>query len=90
EPTITTSSMTGGKLPGTVRNSDTLVGEGPYTNNHFRFYATGLTYQLNDAWTFSTNYSYSSTRTRRNESVLTLRNGAGDYDDYRSDYGEAY
>ncbi|CAB3842315.1 Ferric-anguibactin receptor FatA [Achromobacter insuavis] len=90
EPTITTSSMTGGKLPGTVRNSDTLVGEGPYANNHFRFYATGLKYQLNDAWTFSTNYSYSSTRTRRNESVLTLRNGAGDYDDYRSDYGEAY
>ena len=49
-----------------------------------------LKYQLADEWTLSTNYSYSSTRTRRNESVLFLRDQAGDYDDYRSDYGEAY
>ena len=42
-------------------------GRGPYADNAFRYYSTGLKYQLADEWTLSTNYSYSSTRTRRNE-----------------------
>ena len=73
-----------------ANDNDRLVGQGPYADNAFRYYSTGLKYQLADEWTLSTNYSYSSTRTRRNESVLFLRDQAGDYDDYRSDYGEAY
>lgn len=91
EPTIYAGTMAGSELPSPVRNdNDRLVGQGPYADNAFRYYSTGLKYQLADEWTLSTNYSYSSTRTRRNESVLFLRDQAGDYDDYRSDYGEAY
>jgi iron complex outermembrane receptor protein len=91
EPTIYAGAMSGDRLPGPVRNDDnTLVGKGTYADNRFRFYATGLTYKLNSDWTFRTDYSYSTTRTRRNESVLFLRDSLGNYDDYHSDYGEAY
>ncbi|ARP92695.1 TonB-dependent siderophore receptor [Bordetella genomosp. 9] len=91
EPSIYTGMMTGTRLPSPVRNdNDNLVGNGTYADNKFRFYSTGLTYRLNPDWTFSTNYSYSSTRTRRNESVLYLQHAAGDYMDNHSDYGEAY
>ena len=91
EPTIYAGAMAGTELPSPVRNDDgTMVGEGPYADNKFRFYSTGLKYRLSDDWTLRADYSYSSTRTRRNESVLFLQNQAGDYDDYRSDYGEAY
>lgn len=91
EPTIYAGQMVGDRLPSPVRNDDdTLVGKGTYAKNKFRFYSTGLTYKLNSDWTVSTNYSYSSTRTRRNESVLYLLDSYGNYDDYHSDYGEAY
>lgn len=91
EPTIYAGAMSGNRLPSPVRNDDnTLVGNGTYADNRFRFYATGLTYELNSDWTFRTDYSYSTTRTRRNESVLFLRDSLGNYDDYHSDYGEAY
>lgn len=91
EPTIYTGQMTGRRLPSPVRNDDdTLVGKGTYAKNEFRFYATGLTYKLNSDWTVSSHYSYSSTRTRRNESVLYLLDSYGNYNDYHSDYGEAY
>lgn len=91
EPTIYAGMMEGSELPSPVRNDNgRMVGEGPYADNQFRFYSTGLKYRLSDGWTLRTDYSYSSTRTRRNESVLFLQNQAGDYDDYRSDYGEAY
>ncbi len=91
EPTIYAGQMAGSELPSPVRNDNgRLVGEGPYADNKFRFYSTGLKYQLSSDWSVRTDYSYSSTRTRRNESVLFLQNQAGDYQDYRSDYGEAY
>ncbi|HYG45739.1 MAG TPA: TonB-dependent receptor, partial [Bordetella sp.] len=90
EPTIFAGAMAGTELPSPVRNSSRLVGAGPYADNEFRFYSTGLNYQLSPDWSVRTDYTYNSTRTRRNESVLFLRNQAGDYDDYRSDYGEAY
>ncbi len=90
EPTIYTGMLTG-ELPSAVRNDDgTLVGEGPEFNNQFRFYSTGLKFDLAPDWTLSTNYSYSNTKTRRNESVLFLKDSLGNYDDYRSDYGEQY
>nr|WP_231755500.1 TonB-dependent receptor [Bordetella sp. N] len=91
EPTIYAGQLSGNRLPRAVRNDDqTLNSKGQYADNEFRYYSTGLKYALNSDWTFSTNYSYSSTRTRRNESVLFLQNQAGDYDNYLSDYGEAY
>jgi len=91
EPTIYAGQLAGTELPSPVRNDNRkLVGEGPYADNAFRYYSTGLNYQLASDWTLRTDYTYNSTRTRRNESVLFLQNQAGDYDDYRSDYGEAY
>lgn len=91
EPTIYAGQLAGSELPSPVRNDNRkLVGEGPYADNAFRYYSTGLNYQLASDWTLRTDYTYNSTRTRRNESVLFLQNQAGDYDDYRSDYGEAY
>lgn len=91
EPTIYAGQLAGSELPSAVRNDNgKLVGQGPYADNDFRYYSTGLKYQLSSDWSVRTDYSYSTTRTRRNESVLFLQNQAGDYDDYRSDYGEAY
>ncbi|MDX5410680.1 MAG: TonB-dependent receptor [Thauera sp.] len=89
EPTITTRSV-GNRLPGVVRNDDTLVGSGSYVDNRFGFVATGLEYQLSDDWKARTGFSHSYSRTRRNESVLNLLNAAGDYSDDRSDYAERY
>ncbi|MBV7485062.1 TonB-dependent receptor [Bordetella sp. BOR01] len=90
EPTIYAGAMEGTELPSPVRNSSRLVGEGPFADNEFRYYSTGLNYELSPGWSVRTDYTYNSTNTRRNESVLFLQNQAGDYDDYRSDYGENY
>jgi len=91
EPTITTSELTGQNLPSPVRNDNgRLVGNGTYSDNAFRFYSTGLKYEISPEWTLSTSYSQSSTKTRRNEEVLYLQDDLGNYDDARSDYGEAY
>ena len=91
DATITAASYTGGTLPSPVRADDhNLEGEGPYADNAFRFYSTGLKYQINDNWSLSTHYTYNSTRTRRNEAVLSLIDDSGAYNDDRSDYGEAY
>lgn len=91
DATITAVELPGGALPSPLRaDNDNLQGQGLYTNNRFRFYSTGLTYALNDNWNVSTHYTYNTTRTRRNEAVLTLTDRDGGYDDYRSDYGEAY
>src|SRR5690606_32415563 len=80
-----------GVLPSPVRNDDdTLIGKGTFADNHFRFYSTGLKYQLAPDWTVSTSYSYSTTATRRNEAVFRLQDGLGNYIDDRSDYGKAY
>src|SRR3546814_6603057 len=84
-------TMAGAELPSPVRNDNSkLVGEGPYADNAVRYYSTGLTYRLDSDGSVRTDYTYNTTRTRRNESVLFLQNQAGDYQDYRSDYGEAY
>lgn len=91
EPTIYTGRLVGSLLPSAVRNdSGLLTGEGTYADNAFRFYATGLKYKIAPDWTLSTSYSASTTRTRRNESVLQPLDELGNYNDYRSDYGEAY
>lgn len=91
DATITTARMIGDTLPSPLRaDNNNLEGEGLYADNAFRFYSTGLKYQLNDNWNVSTHYTYNSTRTRRNEGVLSLTSSQGDYDDFRSDYGEAY
>ncbi|GGC02472.1 ferric siderophore receptor [Oxalicibacterium flavum] len=90
EPTIYTGLM-GNRLPSVVRNNDrTLVGGGTFADNAFRFYSTGLQYALAPDWKLSASYSHSATRTRRNESVLYLSDSLGNYDDYHSDYAEAY
>jgi len=90
EPTIYTGLM-GDRLPSAVRNDDsTLVGGGTFADNALRFYATGLQYALAPDWTLDATVSHSTTRTHRNESVLYLRDGLGNYDDYHSDYAERY
>ena len=91
EPTIYTGLLAGRNLPSAVRNDNgQLVGDGTYADNAFRYYSTGLKYAISPDWTFSTNVSQSSTTTRRNEEVLQLTDGLGNYNDFRSDYGEAY
>lgn len=91
DATITTASMAGDALPSPLRaDNNDLEGPGLYADNAFRFYSTGLKYQLNDRWNVSTHYTYNSTRTRRNEGVLSLTDSQGNYNDFRSDYGEAY
>lgn len=98
EPTITTARPTayspgleGNNLPSAVRNDNgRLAGSGTYLDNAFRFYSTGLKYEISPTWTLSTSYSQSSTKTRRNEDVLYLTDDLGNYQDKRSDYGEAY
>lgn len=91
EPAITTRSLASGGLPSPVRNDDSkLVGGGSVADNDFRYYATGLKYQFNDDWSARAVYSYSTSETRRNESVLRLLDQAGNYENDRSDYGEAY
>ncbi|MFC7287122.1 TonB-dependent siderophore receptor [Herminiimonas glaciei] len=90
EPTIRTSLL-GSALPSPIKNDNgRIVGGGTYADNNFRFYSTGLTYALAPDWKLSANYSYSSTKTRRNESVLRLTDSLGNYLDDHSDYGEAY
>ncbi|MNR76249.1 Ferrichrome-iron receptor precursor [compost metagenome] len=90
EPTIRTSAL-GSALPAAIRNNNrTIVGGGTFADNSFRFYSTGLTYAFTPDWKLSANYSHSSTRTRRNESVLRLSDSLGNYQDDHSDYGEAY
>jgi len=90
EPTIYTGLM-GDRLPSAVRNNDsTLVGGGTFADNALRLHATGLQYALASDWTIDATVSHSTTRTHRNESVLYLRDGLGNYDDYHSDYAERY
>ncbi|MGE4369263.1 MAG: TonB-dependent siderophore receptor [Burkholderiaceae bacterium] len=91
DPTIYTGQLAGFSLPDPVRNdSRRLVGPGTYADNEFRYFSTGLKYKLSPNWTASTYFSHATTRTRRNEEVIFLQDAAGNYDDYRSDYGEYY
>jgi iron complex outermembrane receptor protein len=91
EPTITTASLVGTRLPSPVANDNgRLVGPGNFSDNTFKYVSTGLKYQLAPDWQVSSSYSHSGTRTRRNESVLDLLDAAGNYRNDRSDYGESY
>ena len=91
EPTITTASLAGNRLPSPIANDNNrLVGPGNYADNTFKYLSTGFKYQLAPDWQVRSNYSHSSTRTRRNESVLDLLDAAGNYRNDRSDYGESY
>lgn len=92
DPSIYTGLMTSGMtLPSASGvNGDNLANHDNFVDNRFRYYATGLKYTFNDNWTASSSLSHSTTRTRRNESVLMLTDSQGDYNNYRSDYGEAY
>jgi iron complex outermembrane receptor protein len=92
EATVVTRGLpAGGGLPGTIRNDDgRLAGGGNFADNAFRFHSTGLTYRLAPEWTASASYGHSTTRTRRNESVLRLQDTLGNYEQDHSDYGEAY
>lgn len=91
EPTITTSSLAERHLPQPVANDDgRMVGPGNFSDNEFKYVSTGLKYRLAQDWQLSGSYSHSSTRTQRNESVISLLDSAGNYRNFRSDYGEAY
>lgn len=91
EPTIYTGLLTGRSLPSPVRNDNgRLVGDGTYVDNAFRYYSTGLKYAIAPDWSLSTNVSQSTTKTRRNEEVAQITDELGNYNDFRSDYGEAY
>jgi len=91
EPSIYTGAYAADRLPRPLRNDDqTLNSKGQFANTEFRYYATGLKYTLSPDWTFSTNYSYSATRWRSNQSLLFLADRAGDYLDFPSDQSQAY
>ena len=91
DPSITTSSLTGTILPPASQvNGNNLTNQANFVDNQFRYVSTGLKYKFNDDWTASTSFSHSTTRTHRNESVLSLTDSLGDYNSIRSDYGEAY
>lgn len=91
EPTITTASLAGTRLPAPIANDNgRMVGPGSFADNTFKYVSTGLKYQLAPDWQVRTSYSHSGTRTRRNESVLDLEDAAGNYRNDRSDYGESY
>ncbi|NYT79396.1 TonB-dependent receptor [Alcaligenaceae bacterium] len=91
EPTIYTGLLTGLNLPSAVHNENgRFVGDGTHLNNAFRFYSTGLKHQISPNWTLGASYSQSSTKTRRNEEVIQITDARGNYNDIRSDYGEAY
>ncbi len=80
----------GGALPTTIKNTQTTVGPGTYTDNQFAHMATGLKYQITPDWQALTHFSHSYSKTRRNEQVLHLSNANGDYNVARADYGERY
>ncbi|WP_462390645.1 TonB-dependent siderophore receptor [Acidovorax sp. Q11] len=91
EPTITTASLAGTRLPSPIANDNgRLVGPGNFADNTFKYVSTGLKYQIAPDWQLRSSYSYSGTRTRRNETVLDLLDAAGNYRNDRSDYGESY
>lgn len=90
EPGVLTRSLLGNHLPTPIRNDETIVGPGNYVDNKFGFVATGLKYRIDADWQAQTNFSQSYSKTRRNESILSLQNVAGDYIDARADYGERY
>lgn len=90
-PSIYLGSYTGNVLPATVPNNNGyLTGPGTVSDNEFKYVSTGLKYQLAPDWQLSASYSHSGTRTHRAESVLWLADPAGNYGNYRSDYGESY
>lgn len=90
-PSIYLGSYTGNVLPATVPNNNGyLSGPGTVSDNEFKYVSTGLKYQLAPDWKLSASYSHSGTRTHRAESVLWLADPAGNYANYRSDYGESY
>lgn len=80
----------GSALPTPIKNDQTLVGPGTYTDNKFAHVATGLKYELSPDWQAQANLSRSYSKTRRNEQVLHLENSAGDYNVARADSGERY
>ncbi|WP_423460995.1 TonB-dependent siderophore receptor [Ottowia sp. VDI28] len=90
-PSLYLGSYTGSVLPATIPNNNGyLTGPGTVSDNEFKYVSTGLKYQLAPDWQLSASYSHSGTRTHRAESVLWLSDPAGNYDNYRSDYGESY
>jgi iron complex outermembrane receptor protein len=90
EPSILMTSYTGSALPNVVKNDQTLVAPGTYTDNKFAHTATGLKYQINPDWQAQTNFSHSYSKTRRNERVLNVLNASGNYNVTRADSGERY
>jgi len=91
DPSIYTGLLPGHKLPSAVYSDNgRLVGDGTFFDNEFRFYSTGLKYEISPDWILSTSYSHASTRTRRNEEVLQIADESGRYHVIGSDYGEAY
>jgi iron complex outermembrane receptor protein len=90
EPSILMTSYTGSALPNVVKNDQTLVAPGTYTDNKFAHTATGLKYLINPDWQAQTNFSHSYSKTRRNERVLNVLNASGNYNVTRADSGERY
>src|SRR3546814_16713136 len=83
-------TMAGAELPSPVRNDNSkLVGEGPYADNAFRYYSTGLTYRLASDWSVRTDYTHNTTRTRPTDTVLFTQNQAAAYQATSPDSREA-
>lgn len=85
-PSIYTGTFTGSSLPRPIDSGDgNLTSNDQHLYTNLQFYSTGLSYQLSPDWTLSANYSFSKASRSRNESTLTLLDGAGDYSDSRYD-----
>ncbi|SFD93108.1 iron complex outermembrane recepter protein [Variovorax sp. OK212] len=90
-PSIYTGGYTGTRLPSTISaDNANLVGAGQHLATDFRLFSTGLQYQLSPDWTLSTGYSHSSATRSRNESIASLQDASGGYDDYRYDGTEGH
>lgn len=90
-PSITTSSLTGSRLPSVISGGDrTLVGGGQHLDTNFQLYQTGLSYRIAPDWKASLSYSHSTSKRFRNEGIATLTDAAGNYQDFRSDSREGH
>ncbi|WP_394789776.1 TonB-dependent siderophore receptor [Rhodoferax sp.] len=90
-PSISAAQLVGSSLPGTVLgDSQNLLSGGQFLDTEFLFTSTGLKYRISPDWTASTNYSYSTSKRSRNESILYLQDAAGNYNENRSDTREGH
>lgn len=90
-PSISVTTLAGNGLPPAVDgDNQDLLSQGQFLDTEFKFHSTGVKYTLSTAWTASASYTRNTATRSRNESILYLRNAAGDYSENRSDTREGH